>query len=239
MRTDDEPINPLAEQSPGTHPKVRPSDVEASIKSEHYFTAQEGVLGMLAADGVPPSIYEKANAAPKSLALLTICVLELQNGFTVLGTSACASPENFDFAYGRKLARGKAVDQVWPLLGYELRTQLSRPVLTDADAAADLAGTIRPDNPSAEVLAKLQPHEQRVCAERVDLENRLNKLQGFFGSVSFAQLSDIEQQLLSEQSHLMARLSAVLAKRIALFTPADTGVVDGSNRTTSGAIGQP
>ena len=45
-------------------PRVTPADIEAAIVSEHYFTAREGVLGMLAADGVPPGIYEQANAAP-------------------------------------------------------------------------------------------------------------------------------------------------------------------------------
>jgi hypothetical protein len=32
-------------------------------------------------------------------------VLVLRNGFTVVGTSACASPENFNAELGRKIAR--------------------------------------------------------------------------------------------------------------------------------------
>jgi hypothetical protein len=31
-------------------------------------------------------------------------------------------------------------------MGYELRSQLARPVLTEGDALADLNGTRRPDN---------------------------------------------------------------------------------------------
>ena len=106
-------------------PRVTPADIEAAIVSEHYFTAREGVLGMLAADGVPPGIYEQANAAPQPLGLLTFCVLVLRNGFTVTGESACASPENFNPEIGRRIARGNAVSKVWPLLGYALKEKLA------------------------------------------------------------------------------------------------------------------
>ncbi len=34
------------------------------------------------------------------------------------------SAANFDAELGRKLARQKAIDQIWPLMGYELRTKL-------------------------------------------------------------------------------------------------------------------
>ena len=106
-------------------PRVTPADIEAAIVSEHYFTAREGVLGMLAADGVPPGIYEQANAAPQPLGLLTFCVLVLRNGFTVTGESACASPENFNSEIGRRIARENAVSKVWPLLGYALKEKLA------------------------------------------------------------------------------------------------------------------
>lgn len=61
----------------------------------------------------------------ESLRLLTFCVLVLQNGFTVTGESACASPENFDAEIGRKIARKDAVSKCWPLMGYELRSKLN------------------------------------------------------------------------------------------------------------------
>ena len=61
----------------------------------------------------------------ESLNLLTFCVLVLRNGFTVTGESACASPENFDAEIGRKIARQNAVQKIWPLMGYELRTKLA------------------------------------------------------------------------------------------------------------------
>lgn len=56
---------------------------------------------------------------------LTICCLTLQNGFTVTGESACASPANFNAELGQKIAREKARDKIWPLEGYLLKQKLS------------------------------------------------------------------------------------------------------------------
>ena len=137
----------MTDRKTHTAPRVTLDDVAAAISSEHYFTAREGVLGMLTSDGIEPNSFERANAAPTALGLLTFCVLVLRNGFTVTGESACASPENFDAEIGRRLAREAAVRKVWPLLGYALRSELARPALTEADALADLAGTPRPDWP--------------------------------------------------------------------------------------------
>lgn len=57
--------------------------------------------------------------------VLTLCVLTLRNGFTVTGESACASPENYDQQIGEKIARGNAVQKIWGLEGYLLRSQLA------------------------------------------------------------------------------------------------------------------
>ena len=54
----------------------------------------------------------------------TVCMLTLKNGFTVLGESACASPENFDEELGRKIARSNARDKIWMLEGYLLKETL-------------------------------------------------------------------------------------------------------------------
>lgn len=107
-------------------PRITPADIEANIASEHYFTAREGVLGSVAADGVAVTAYEQVNTAPQALGLLTFCVLVLRNGYTVNGESACASPENFNAESGRKIARENAINKVWPLMGYELRSKLAR-----------------------------------------------------------------------------------------------------------------
>ncbi len=102
-------------------PRVTPADIQASILREHYFTAADGAFGAsMRSDGtaVPP-----ADGAP--MGLLTFCVLELCNGFTVTGESACASPENFNAEIGRRIARENAVAKLWPLLGFRLRDKLT------------------------------------------------------------------------------------------------------------------
>ncbi len=79
-------------------PRVKPEDLEAAISSEEY------------------QVFAGST--------LTVCVLTLKNGFTVVGESACASPENFNKELGEKIARQKAKDKLWPLLGYNLRERL-------------------------------------------------------------------------------------------------------------------
>ena len=54
----------------------------------------------------------------------TVCQLTLDNGFTVEGMSACVSFENFDAELGKMLAYSKAVEKVWPLLGFRLADRL-------------------------------------------------------------------------------------------------------------------
>ena len=56
----------------------------------------------------------------------TICQLTLANGYTVTGESACASPLNFDPVVGQQFAKQRAIDKIWSLMGYELKTQLTR-----------------------------------------------------------------------------------------------------------------
>lgn len=103
-----------------TAPRVTPADIEANIASEHYFTAADGAQGSHMRES------KSLNGVPvtESLCLLTFCVLTLNNGFTVTGESACASPENFDAEIGRKVARANAVSKVWPLMGYALKERL-------------------------------------------------------------------------------------------------------------------
>lgn len=132
-----------------TAPRVTPADIEAAIASEHYSTAADGLrfcwitedhasvevrdCARSIAEGLTVRSYSSSSASidenagiPQPLSLMTFCVLVLRNGFTVVGHSACASPENFDAEVGRKVARQKAIEQIWPLLGYELRTKLAQ-----------------------------------------------------------------------------------------------------------------
>lgn len=111
-------------------PRVTLADVEAEICAEYSFTVDRALQGCPLVDG---------------LQHITICVLVLKNGTKIVGVNeGPVSPENFDPEIGRRYAREKAIDQIWPLLGFRLRDELARPVLTEADAAADLAGEQRP-----------------------------------------------------------------------------------------------
>ena len=56
--------------------------------------------------------------------VLTVCVLTLENGFTVTGESACASPSNYNKEIGDKIARDNAKDKIWVLEGYLLKEKL-------------------------------------------------------------------------------------------------------------------
>jgi len=107
-----------------TAPRITPDDIEANIVSEHYFTALDGASAG-GKDIVRGWHYDNDYGTERvPLSLLTFCVLVLRNGFTVTGESACASPENFDAEIGRKIARKNAIDKVWPLMGYELKSKL-------------------------------------------------------------------------------------------------------------------
>lgn len=95
-----------------TAPRVSLADMEAKIAAEHYFTAGDAVKAL----GQP---------GHDALNLLTVCVLVMKNGFTVIGKSAPASPENFDQEKGRRFAYEDAIKQLWPLEGYALRERLA------------------------------------------------------------------------------------------------------------------
>lgn len=107
-------------------PRVTPVALQAEIVSEHYFTAADGVQGAYRTGGdVHPVGGTSSQATHQALGLLTFCVLVLRNGFTVHGVSACASPENYNKEIGERIARENAERQIWPLLGFRLRDQLS------------------------------------------------------------------------------------------------------------------
>jgi len=117
-------------------PRITLAALEENIVAEHYFTAYEGRMGSIV-EGTYETQGKEAGTDLdlESLKLLTFCVLVLTNGFTVHGVSACASPENFDEVIGRGIARKNAVDQVWPLMGYGLKTKLhNQKAIADDDA---------------------------------------------------------------------------------------------------------
>lgn len=80
--------------------RITPADIDAAILTEQYHVFHGTTL--------------------------TVCCLTLQNGYQVVGESACASPENFNAELGRKIARDNARNKIWALEGYRLRTDLHR-----------------------------------------------------------------------------------------------------------------
>jgi Phage protein (N4 Gp49/phage Sf6 gene 66) family len=98
-------------------PRITPTDLDAEIAAEYTFTAAKATQDC-------PQVPE--------LGLLTICVLVLKNGFTVVGKSACASAANFNAELGAKIARNDAREQLWPLLGFRLRDSLAEQAATAA-----------------------------------------------------------------------------------------------------------
>lgn len=112
------------EASLGTAPRVTTEHIASLIVEEHFFTAGQGAYGSSDwAKGLAGPMGEEGRK-PGPLDLLTFCVLVLRNGFTVVGQSACASPENFNAEIGRQIARKDAIEKIWPLEGYLLRQRL-------------------------------------------------------------------------------------------------------------------
>lgn len=100
------------------YPSVTIEQIEEKIASTHYFTAEQGATH---ADA-----YSDTGNLPPSLSLLTFCILVLDNGYRIVGKSACVSAKNFDAVLGRKYAREDAIRQMWPLEGYLLSDRLYR-----------------------------------------------------------------------------------------------------------------
>ena len=107
--------------------KVTVEQIEALIAREFYTTADKAFHYAAKPDLQrmgPANAQLFYSSLDEALMCLTWCVLVLKNGFTVTGESACVSPENFDAEVGRKIARQKAVDKIWQLEGYLLKSQL-------------------------------------------------------------------------------------------------------------------
>lgn len=55
-----------------------------------------------------------------------VCVITLANGWSLVGHSACVDPANFDEVLGQRIAREKAINELWALEGYALATEVHR-----------------------------------------------------------------------------------------------------------------
>ena len=112
-----------------TAPRVSLQDIEGAIASKHFVNAGAAI----AAGG---------ETAPEPLTLLTLCFLTMTNGFTIVGKSAPASPENFDQEKGETFAYEDAVRQAWPLMGFSLRDRLASIAAAEAQPEVEAEAAV-------------------------------------------------------------------------------------------------
>lgn len=51
----------------------------------------------------------------------TVCVMTLHNGFEIIASSSCVSPELYSQEIGEAIARERATEKIWELLGFNLQ----------------------------------------------------------------------------------------------------------------------
>jgi hypothetical protein len=117
--------------------RVTAQDVEDNVASEHYFIASDAAQGERSVH-----VCKEGGWLLGRMQQLTLCVLQLRNGFTVTGESICADAEQFDAAAGRAYARTKAVEKAWEVMAYERRQRLHEfNSVTDANVPGAQAGS--------------------------------------------------------------------------------------------------
>jgi hypothetical protein len=103
----------MSQQDKGnTAARITPEAVEANIAAEYSFTLDKALAGSPLVEG---------------LDRVTLSVIVLRNGTKLVGVNYGAiDPARHDPEMGLKEARCAAIEQVWPLMGYELRSQLAQ-----------------------------------------------------------------------------------------------------------------
>ena len=165
-------------------PRLTPDHIDSKIEHVEYI--------------LPRDVCKRDNGvevfdAPIALQTLTFCVITLENGFTVTGESACASPENFNADIGKEIAYDNAREKIWMLEGYLLKEKLHQ-------AAQP------PKN-----------HIERVIEEKQELDTKLNALTSFLAKVgtdAAPMLTDDQVGYLEEQQESMQGYSDILGVRI-------------------------
>ena len=129
-------------------PRLTPADIDSKIKAVEYI--------------LPRDVCKRDNGvevfdAPLPLQTLTFCILTLENGFTVTGESACASPENFDAEIGKKIAYDNAREKIWLLEGYLLKEKLNHQIkIQEHFASQGVDAEKLQDNPIVSELPELE-----------------------------------------------------------------------------------
>ncbi len=96
----------------------------ASLKAAEAMSAANATAPRVSLESMEAKIVDTAYWQPLGTTL-TVCVMQMQNGFYVVGESASASPENFDAELGKKFAYENAIRKLWQLEGYALRDRLA------------------------------------------------------------------------------------------------------------------
>lgn len=127
MENEQEIESEIAAKGANVAPRITPQHIDDQITCEYIGRASDLFAGAPMVD---------------AMKCLTVCVLVLKNGFTIVGKSACASIENYNAEIGAKIARDDARKQIWALEGYHLRHLLSEPNALQLGAAARAAGIV-------------------------------------------------------------------------------------------------
>ena len=86
-----------------TAPRITPDDIEANIVTVEF-------------------VKHTSNSGQ----VLRWAVITTRNGFAVVGKPSCAvSKENDNAEIGNAVALANSKDEMWPLMGYELRSRLA------------------------------------------------------------------------------------------------------------------
>ena len=118
-------------------PRITPEHIDSKIKAVEYI--------------LPREVCKRDNGvevfdAPRPLQTLTFCILTLENGFTVTGESACASPENYDAKIGKEIAYKNAREKIWVLEGYLLKEKLNHQIKIQEHFANQSVGIMELQN---------------------------------------------------------------------------------------------
>lgn len=94
---------------------VTKASIEAKIRNVYYINA--GAAVQASDQGYNERDLEE-------LKLVTICIIILENGFKVEGTSACVDPSRYNEEIGQEEAYKNAFEKIWEKEGYLLKQQL-------------------------------------------------------------------------------------------------------------------
>lgn len=109
--TSDAGIERVIQAKGKTAPRITPADIEANIVRTDVVTY-----------------------TTHSRQVLRWAVLTTRSGFAVTGKPSCSvSPENDDPEIGQRIAIDNAKDELWALMGYELKCRLAREAAKPAE----------------------------------------------------------------------------------------------------------